>query len=130
MATDVANATTGNWLRSRRWVLVAPTLLFLWIIAQIDKTNVSLFIADAKFLKELNLVGGSLRRNRHVKLRDWAVAVRNTDQYARGPLLGRLRVPGSAEYLRRDRLLHSLPLICQSEPQSAQDSGSPHCRIV
>ena len=57
MATDVANAATGNWLRSRRWLLVAPTLLFLWIIAQIDKTNVSLFIADAKFLKELNLVG-------------------------------------------------------------------------
>ena len=42
---------------SRRWLLVAPTLLFLWIIAQIDKTNVSLFIADANFLKELNLVG-------------------------------------------------------------------------
>ena len=42
---------------SRRWFLVAPTLLFLWIIAQIDKTNVSLFIADAKFLKELNLKG-------------------------------------------------------------------------
>ena len=42
---------------SRRWLLVAPTLLFLWIIAQIDKTNVSLFIADAKFLKELNLAG-------------------------------------------------------------------------
>jgi MFS family permease len=46
---------TGSW--SRRWFLVAPTLLFLWIIAQIDKTNVSLFIADAKFLKELNLTG-------------------------------------------------------------------------
>ena len=57
MATDVANAATSNWLRSRRWLLVAPTLLFLWIIAQIDKTNVSLFIADAKFLKELNLAG-------------------------------------------------------------------------
>jgi sugar phosphate permease len=42
---------------SRRWLLVAPTLLLLWIIAQIDKTNVSLFIADAKFLKELNLAG-------------------------------------------------------------------------
>ena len=57
MPTDVAHAATGNWLRSRRWLLVAPTLLFLWIIAQIDKTNVSLFIADAKFLKELNLAG-------------------------------------------------------------------------
>jgi hypothetical protein len=57
MATDVANAATGNWLRSRRWLLVAPTLLFLWLIAQIDKTKLSLFISDAKFLKELNLVG-------------------------------------------------------------------------
>jgi len=46
-----------NWLISRRWLLVAPALLFLWIIAQIDKTNVSLFIADTKFLKELNLMG-------------------------------------------------------------------------
>ena len=57
MASDVINPATRNWLMSRRWFLVAPTLLFLWIIAQIDKTNVSLFIADAKFLKELNLVG-------------------------------------------------------------------------
>ena len=46
MATDVANPAAGNGLRSRRWLLVAPTLLFLWIIAQIDKTNVSLIIAD------------------------------------------------------------------------------------
>ncbi len=57
MATDVTNAASGNWLRSRRWLLVAPTLLFVWIIAQIDKTNVSLIIADSRFLKELNLAG-------------------------------------------------------------------------
>ena len=38
MATDVANAATGNWLSRRRWLLVAPTLFFLWIIAQVDKT--------------------------------------------------------------------------------------------
>lgn len=57
MASDINHAGTRNWLMNRRWSLVAPTLLFLWIIAQIDKTNVSLFIADAKFLKELNLVG-------------------------------------------------------------------------
>jgi hypothetical protein len=57
VASDVSNPPTRNWLISRRWFLVAPTLLFLWIIAQIDKANVSLFIADAKFLKELNLVG-------------------------------------------------------------------------
>ena len=56
-ASDGSHAETRHWLMSRRWLLVAPALLFLWIIAQIDKTNVSLFIADAKFLKELNLVG-------------------------------------------------------------------------
>jgi sugar phosphate permease len=50
-------AGSANWLLSRRWLLVAPALLFLWIIAQIDKTNVSLIIADSTFLKELNLVG-------------------------------------------------------------------------
>jgi MFS family permease len=57
MATDVTIAATGNWLRSRRWLLVAPTLLFVWIISQIDKTDVSLIIADSRFLKELNLAG-------------------------------------------------------------------------
>ena len=57
MARDVESAGRGNWLLSRRWLLVAPALLFLWIIAQIDKTNVSLIIADSTFLKELNLAG-------------------------------------------------------------------------
>lgn len=47
---------TTDW-RSRRWLLVAPALLFLWIVAQIDKTNVSLIIADPAFLKELNVAG-------------------------------------------------------------------------
>lgn len=46
-----------NWLLTRRWLLVASAMLFLWIIAQIDKTNVSLIIADRAFLKELNLIG-------------------------------------------------------------------------
>jgi sugar phosphate permease len=53
----IASELTGSWLRDRRWLLVAPALLFLWIVAQIDKTNVSLIIADPAFLKELN-VGG------------------------------------------------------------------------
>jgi MFS family permease len=55
VASDVSNAATATGLMSRRWCLVAPTLLFLWIVAQIDKTNVSLIIADPRFLKELNL---------------------------------------------------------------------------
>src|ERR1700751_4049876 len=57
MTTDVGNVSTGNWLNSRRWLLVAPALLFLWVIAQIDKTNVSLIIADPTFLRELNVAG-------------------------------------------------------------------------
>lgn len=57
MARYAESTNRGNWLISRRWLLVAPALLFLWIIAQIDKTNVSLIIADPKFLRELNLVG-------------------------------------------------------------------------
>jgi sugar phosphate permease len=44
-------------LPDQRWLLVAPALLFLWIVAQIDKTNVSLIIADPAFLKELNVAG-------------------------------------------------------------------------
>ena len=51
-------ATDGrNWLLTRRWLLVASAMLFLWIIAQIDKTNVSLIIADKTFLTELSLAG-------------------------------------------------------------------------
>jgi sugar phosphate permease len=57
MAHEIGSLGSGNWLLSRRWLLVAPALLFLWIIAQVDKTNVSLIIADPTFLKELNLAG-------------------------------------------------------------------------
>src|ERR1700681_1077715 len=57
MAPDARSAASGNWLLSRRWLLVAPALFFLWIIAQIDKTNVSLIIADPTFLRELNVAG-------------------------------------------------------------------------
>src|SRR5215471_13035773 len=57
MERNVGVAEAGKPLLSLRWLLVAPALLFLWIIAQIDKTNVSLIIADSTFLKELNLAG-------------------------------------------------------------------------
>src|SRR5689334_14119049 len=46
-----------SWLHSRRWLVVAPSLLFLWIVGQIDKTNISLVIANEPFIKELNLAG-------------------------------------------------------------------------
>ena len=57
MAVQGTTTDSRNWLLTRRWLLVASAMLFLWIIAQIDKTNVSLIIADNHFLKELNLVG-------------------------------------------------------------------------
>jgi sugar phosphate permease len=57
MTRDVGRAGSENWLPSRRWLLVAPALFFLWIIAQIDKTNISLIIADPAFLRELNVAG-------------------------------------------------------------------------
>jgi MFS transporter, ACS family, D-galactonate transporter len=46
-----------GWMFTKRWLFVAPAMLFLWIVAQIDKTNVSLIIADSHFLNELHLVG-------------------------------------------------------------------------
>ncbi len=57
----MANSATGQeswrWILTKRWLFVAPAMLFLWIIAQIDKTNVSLIIADSHFLNELGLIG-------------------------------------------------------------------------
>jgi ACS family glucarate transporter-like MFS transporter len=57
MAAKTTAIDSRNWLLTRRWMLVASAMLFLWIVAQIDKTNVSLIIADRTFLKELNLAG-------------------------------------------------------------------------
>lgn len=47
----------GNLLRTRRWLLVAPTLFLFWLVSTIDKTHISLIIADRGFLEELRLVG-------------------------------------------------------------------------
>ncbi len=56
--TRVANNQEAwRWIFTNRWLFIAPAMLFLWIIAQIDKTNVSLIIADNHFLNELHLVG-------------------------------------------------------------------------
>jgi sugar phosphate permease len=44
-------------MRTRRWLLVAPSLLLWWIIGQFDKINISLVIADPSFLNELQLQG-------------------------------------------------------------------------
>src|SRR5438105_6026396 len=57
MARETANAAQNSPLMTRRWRLVAPALLFLWIVGQIDKTNISLIIANETFIKDLNLAG-------------------------------------------------------------------------
>lgn len=46
-----------KWFLRWRWWVVAPAMLLLWIVGQIDKTNISLIIADRDFLQELSLVG-------------------------------------------------------------------------
>src|SRR5215469_3869156 len=40
-----------------RWNYVAPTLLIFWIISMLDKSNISLVIADPQFLSEMQLSG-------------------------------------------------------------------------
>ncbi|HEY2529375.1 MAG TPA: MFS transporter [Xanthobacteraceae bacterium] len=40
-----------------RWTYVAPTLLIYWIISMFDKSNISLVMADPKFLDEMQLAG-------------------------------------------------------------------------
>ena len=40
-----------------RWTYVAPTLLTFWIISMLDKSNISLVIADPQFLGEMQLGG-------------------------------------------------------------------------
>jgi len=57
MAQTGTETGTASMLHSRRWLLVAPALLFLWIIGQIDKTHTSLLIADEPFINELQLAG-------------------------------------------------------------------------
>jgi MFS family permease len=42
-----------------RWTYIAPTLLIYWIISMFDKSNISLVMADPKFLDELQLAGQS-----------------------------------------------------------------------
>jgi MFS family permease len=40
-----------------RWNYVAPTLLVFWIMSMLDKSNISLVIADPQFLSEMRLGG-------------------------------------------------------------------------
>ena len=40
-----------------RWTYIAPTLLIYWIISMFDKSNISIVIANPKFLDEMQLAG-------------------------------------------------------------------------
>jgi sugar phosphate permease len=53
----VAAAKTG----AARWWLVAPTLILFVIINQLDKSNISVLIADRQFLSDLHLTGQPAR---------------------------------------------------------------------
>ena len=64
MATaNAVSAQPGTALRpsAARWWLVAPTLILFVIINQLDKTNISVLIADPKFLADLHLTGQPAR---------------------------------------------------------------------
>ncbi len=58
-----AAITTVKWqsggvqaASSVRWFGVAPSLLVVWIVGMLDKSNISIVIADPKFLADLDLV--------------------------------------------------------------------------
>ena len=51
----------GAGRSSARWWLVAPTLILFVIINQLDKTNISVLIADRQFLADLHLTGQPAR---------------------------------------------------------------------
>jgi MFS transporter, ACS family, glucarate transporter len=57
MADSGNHSEAKHWFLTRRWMTVAPIMLLLWIIGQIDKTHISLIIADKNFLQELSLFG-------------------------------------------------------------------------
>jgi MFS family permease len=44
-----------------RWTYIAPTLLIVWIVSMFDKSNISLVMADPKFLGELQLTGQAVK---------------------------------------------------------------------
>lgn len=53
-------ATIANTTRVR-WTYIAPTLLIVWIVSMFDKSNISLVMADPKFLGELQLTGQAVK---------------------------------------------------------------------
>ena len=53
--------TSASKLFAVRWWLVAPTLILFVIVNQLDKTNISVLIADPRFLADLHLTGQPAR---------------------------------------------------------------------
>src|SRR5690348_950823 len=61
VARAVPAAEAGMARSAARWWLVAPTLILFVIINQLDKTNISVLIADRQFLADLHLTGQPAR---------------------------------------------------------------------
>src|SRR5260370_39850263 len=59
-APDTQPATVSK-RSAAGWWLVAPTLIVFVIINQLDKTNISVLIADHRFLSDLHLTGQPAR---------------------------------------------------------------------
>ncbi len=54
--TGSSNGTGASLAASKvRWHYVSPTLLVIWIIGMLDKSNISIVIANPKFLSDLGL---------------------------------------------------------------------------
>jgi sugar phosphate permease len=66
MASNAVSARTTEAMQgakhgAARWWLVAPTLILFVIINQLDKSNISVLIADRQFLSDLHLTGQPAR---------------------------------------------------------------------
>jgi sugar phosphate permease len=66
MASNAVSARTSDSVQSgkhgaARWWLVAPTLILFVIVNQLDKSNISVLIADRQFLSDLHLTGQPAR---------------------------------------------------------------------
>ncbi len=49
------SAKLGTNATRVRWTNITPTLLVIWIVGMIDKSNISIVIANPQFLQDLNL---------------------------------------------------------------------------
>jgi sugar phosphate permease len=72
---DIAAATRV------RWTYIAPSLLVVWIVSMFDKSNISIVIANPKFLDEMQLAG-------QTKLLGWLVGSMFISYALAAPLWG------------------------------------------